>query len=423
MHIMYVVQRVPYPPNRGDKLAAYHAVRHLARRHRLTVAALAEAPEELRHAQALEAELAGTQSRVVAVLHPHRVARTQALMALASGESLSVAYYRSAALQAEIRRLTHVARVDVAVAFSSSMGPYVMGVGAPVIADFVDLDSCKWELYAAHRAWPHSWLYATEARRLREYERRLSRLAHCTLVRTESEREDCERLIPGARFDVLANGVDLDYFRPRPGLAGGRSRDIVFTGVMDYFPNVQAVEHFCVRIFPRVRAAVPDASFTVVGARPGRRVRVLAGHPGVRVIGQVPDVRPYLADAAVVVAPLVIARGVQNKVLEAMAMARPVVVTSAAARGVGTASGRGFLVADNPAEFAARVVGLLRDPVAASELGARGRQFVEQTCVWDERLQHLEALVEEARATRAAPRVVVERPPSVFHAPVAGATT
>jgi sugar transferase (PEP-CTERM/EpsH1 system associated) len=299
----------------------------------------------------------------------------------------------------------------------------VEDIGAPVIADFVDLDSCKWELYAAHRAWPHSWLYATEARRLRAYERRLSRRAHCTLVRTESEREDCERLIPGARFDVLANGVDLDYFRPRPQPTGGPSRGIVFTGVMDYFPNVQAVEHFCVRIFPRVRAGVPDASFTIVGARPGRRVRVLDGHPGVRITGQVPDVRPYLAEAAVVVAPLVIARGVQNKVLEAMAMARPVVVSAAAARGVGTSPGQGFLVADDPAEFAERVAGLIRDPAAATELGARGRQFVERTCVWENRLHHLERLVEEACVTRAAPRIALGPPPNATEAPVVGVIT
>jgi sugar transferase (PEP-CTERM/EpsH1 system associated) len=421
MHVLYVVQRVPYPPNRGDKLAAYHAVRHLARRHRVTVAALAESPEELRHGRALEAELVGTAGRVVAVRHFPAAARAQALTALASGESLSVAYYRSAALRMAIRRLTAVAPVDVAVAFSSSMGPYVEDTGAPLIADFVDLDSCKWELYAAHRAWPHSWLYATEARRLREHERRLSRRAYCTLVRTASEREDCERLIPGARFDVLANGVDLDYFRPRPG--AGWNRDIVFTGVMDYFPNVQAVEHFCVRIFPRVRAAVPDASFTVVGARPSGRVRVLAAHPGVRITGQVPDVRPYLADAALVVAPLLIARGVQNKVLEAMAMARPVVATAGVARGVGAPPGAGLVVADRPEEFAARIVELLRDPLAATAMGVRGRRFVEETCVWDDRLHHLETLVEEARAARTAPRSAIGQAASVVHARATGVTT
>lgn len=421
MHILYVVQRVPYPPNRGDKLAAYHAIRHLARRHRVTVAALAESPDELRHAQSLETELAGTRGRVAAVLHPPSVARAQALLALATGEPLSVAYYRSAALRAEVRRLVQAAPIDVAVAFSSSMGPYVEDIDAPVIADFVDLDSCKWELYAGHQGWPRSWLYATEARRLREYERHLSRRAHCTLVRTESEREDCERLIPGSRFDVLANGVDLDYFHPRP--RPDRARGIVFTGVMDYFPNAQAVEHFCDRILPRVRAVVPDASFTVVGARPGRRIRALAKRQGVRVTGQVPDVRPYLAGAAVVVAPLLIARGVQNKVLEAMAMARPVVVTPAAARGVGAPPGHGLVVAEGPEDFGAGVVELLRHPGAATELGARGRQFVERTCVWDDRLQHLEALVEEARATRAAPPAAVGRPPRAVPAPAAGATT
>jgi len=265
-----------------------------------------------------------------------------------------------------------------------------------LIADFVDMDSRKWALYAAASRRPLSWVYATEARRLLRHERWLARRAHCTLVRTEAELEDCRRLIPGGQFRVLANGVDLEYFShdgPRVP-----SRRIVFTGVMDYFPNVQAVTLFCDRILPLIRNAVPEATFAIVGSRPSSTVRALAERPGVSVTGRVPDVRPYLRQAAVAVAPLLIARGVQNKVLEAMAMGTPVVATNAVLRGVGAREGEGVLVGDTPDAFAGKVVRILRDPTLAVELGRRGRRFVETHCVWEAHLAGLEAVLEEAIA-------------------------
>jgi sugar transferase (PEP-CTERM/EpsH1 system associated) len=280
------------------------------------------------------------------------------------------------------------------------MGQYVpQHLGLPLVADFVDMDSRKWDLYAAASRWPRSWIYATEARRLLEYERSLACRAHCTLVRTELERHDCVRLIPGARVEVLRNGVDLEYFSP--GVIAGSGRQIVFTGVMDYFPNIQAVTYFCDQIFPRIRSEVPDATFLIVGARPTRRVGALGHRLGVTVTGQVPDVRPHLRGSAVAVAPLLLARGVQNKVLEAMAIGLPVVATPAAFQGTGTEEGDGVLVGKSAADFAALVVRLIRDPVSAGMLGRRGRAFVERHCVWDTHLSRLETLLTEAAGSRA----------------------
>jgi len=391
MNILYIAQRVPYPPDRGDKLAAYHAIRYLARKHAVTVAALADSAEELGHARSLEA----TGVTVEVARRGRFAARWSALSALVTGEPLSVSYYRSRELGRRIAECRRRTSFDVVVTFSSSMGPYVTtDWSVPLIADFLDMDSRKWALYAAASRWPLSWVYATEARRLLEHERWLVRRAQCTLVRTEAELEDCRRLIPDGRFRVLANGVDFEYFShdgPRVP-----SRRIVFTGVMDYFPNVQAVTFFCDRIFPLVRSAVPDATFAIVGSRPSRIVRALAERPGVMVTGRVPDVRPYLRQAAVAVAPLLIARGVQNKALEAMAMATPVVATNAVLRGVGAREGEGFLVGDTPDTFAGKVVRILRDPTLAVELGRRGRRFVEAHCVWEAHLAGLEAILEEA---------------------------
>jgi sugar transferase (PEP-CTERM/EpsH1 system associated) len=389
VNILYIAQRVPHPPNRGDKLAAYHAVRHLARKHVVTVAALADSREELAHAATLEA----LGIRVEVALRRPAAARRSAFRALVTGEPLSLAYYYSPELARRIRRRACERPFDVVVAFSSSMGQYA-APGVPLIADFVDMDSRKWDAYSAACRWPLSWVYGTEARRLLAYERWLAGRAYCTLVRTEAERRDCIRLIPEARFEVLANGVDLEYFRPEER----RRPDprIVFTGVMDYWPNVQAVTHFCEAILPRVRKEVPQASFTIVGSRPTRAVRALGRHPGVTVTGAVPDVRPYLRAAAVAVAPLLLARGVQNKVLEAMAMATPVVVTPAAFRGVDAPEREGLLVADTPEAFACQVATILRDPALAFELGRRGRCFVERNCVWAEKLSRLETILEQA---------------------------
>jgi sugar transferase (PEP-CTERM/EpsH1 system associated) len=402
MRILYITQRVPYPPNRGDKIASWNAIRYLSGRHSVHVAALAESEEELSHAE----ELRRQGFEVDVALHRPYQARMGGLKALAAGIPLSVGYYRSRQLLDKLSALAARASFDVVVAFSSSMGQYAgCFPGTPLVADFVDLDSRKWELYAELRAWPRSAIYSLEERRLLEYERILAGRAACAIVRTEAERADCLRLIPGARFEVVSNGVDLEHFRPGPG--GGRLPNVVFTGIMDYFPNVQGARYFCEEIFPLVRSAVPGATFTIVGARPHRSILCLRRMEGVAVTGRVPDTRPYLANAAVAVAPLLVARGVQNKVLEAMAMGKPVVATSAACRGVdGAAEGDGLLAADGPEEFARNVVRILETPSLGEEIGARGRRFVERRYVWDEQLAQLENLLLE---------VAGSPEPRVFH--------
>jgi sugar transferase (PEP-CTERM/EpsH1 system associated) len=388
LRILYVAQRVPYPPDRGDKLAAFHAVRYLARRHSVTVATLADSAEELANADHL-------RSFGIEVEVARRTPMSSGLAmlrALFRGDPLTLAFFRSRELARRIAARARQEPFDVAVSFSSSTGPYVEILnGTPIVADFVDLDSRKWDLYAQSRPWPLSRLYALESRRLLSYERRLAGRAFRTLVRTEAEKDDCLRLIRHGRFDVLANGVDFEYFHPPAEPSSEPS--IVFTGVMDYFPNVQAVTYFCDEIMPLVRQEVANATFTIVGARPPRAVRALGDRPGVVVTGTVCDVRPYLHAARVGVAPLRLARGIQNKVLEAMATGLPVVVTPAARRGIAAGDGEGILVAEHPRDFARAVAHLLRSPDAARELGQRGRRFVERACAWETHLAGLERIV------------------------------
>jgi sugar transferase (PEP-CTERM/EpsH1 system associated) len=393
LRILYVAQRVPYPPDRGDKLAAFHAIRYLSRRHSVTVAALADSAEELANADRL-------RSYGVEVEIGRRTPLSSgiaAVGALLRGEPLTLGFFWSRELADRIAARARREPFDVAISFSSSTGPYVESLnGTPIVADFVDLDSQKWDLYAQSRQWPLSRLYALESRRLLSYERQLAARAFRTLVRTEAEKDDCLRLFDEGRFDILANGVDLEYFRPPSEPSSQPS--IVFTGVMDYFPNVQAVTHFCNAIMPLVRQEVGEATFTIVGARPPRAVRALGRRPGIAVTGTVPDVRPYLHAARVAVAPLRIARGIQNKVLEAMASGLPIVVTPAARRGIAAGDGEGFVVADEPPDFAAAVIRLLKSPASSWELGQRGRRFVERACVWDSTLEALDRIVEAAAA-------------------------
>jgi sugar transferase (PEP-CTERM/EpsH1 system associated) len=267
------------------------------------------------------------------------------------------------------------------------------------VLDMVDVDSDKWTQYAATQRWPLAWLYAREGRRLAEWEARVAQDFDATLLVSRDEAALLQRRVPAARHKIGAfeNGVDAEYFSPArdypnpyaPGVQG-----VVFTGAMDYWPNVDAVTWFAERIFPAVRDAVPDAQFTVVGSRPGEVVAALARQPGVVVTGSVPDVRPYLAHAACAVAPLRIARGVQNKVLEAMAMARPVVASAQAAEGIRAEAGRDFILARGEAEFAHAVVASLQTVSSA----APARDCILAHYDWARNLAAIDRLFEQAPA-------------------------
>jgi sugar transferase (PEP-CTERM/EpsH1 system associated) len=272
--------------------------------------------------------------------------------------------------------------------YSAAMAPYVLGSdwqSLRRVIDFVDVDSDKWRQYSASRRGLMRWLYRREAERLERFEGLVAGRFDLSLVVSYPEMalfEQAQKHELG-KLGFVSNGVDHGYFavdasRPSPYTAGGPV--VVFTGAMDYWANVDAVCWFAAEVWPRVLAARQDARFVVVGSRPAKEVRALAGS-GVIVTGRVPDVRPYLQHAEVVVAPLRVARGIQNKVLEGMAMGRPVVVTGRALEGIDAAAGRHVLVGDTATEFAARVVDVLTG--AWGGLGEAGRALVAERYSWD----------------------------------------
>jgi sugar transferase (PEP-CTERM/EpsH1 system associated) len=394
--ILYLVHRIPYPPNKGDKVRSHHLLKHLAERHEVLLGTFVDDPDDQQHVPALSQWC----SEVLALPLSPLPARVASLTGLLRGTPLTLAYYRNAAMAAWVRRLRESGRIDAVVVFSSSMAPYAQGFDVPVLVDLVDVDSAKWAEYARARPWPLSWLYAREGRTLLAYEREIALTATRSFLVTQQEVALFERLAPdcAGRLQAIGNGVDADYFASDPGLASpfqAGEIPLVFTGAMDYWPNVDAVTWFAAEKLPALRARWPALRFHIVGRSPAPAVRALAGDH-INVTGTVPDVRPYLQHAAVIVAPLRLARGVQNKVLEAMAMARPVVAASTCAAVLDAQAGVHLAAAETPAHYVNEVSRLLESEGEAVQMGRAARACVLQHYAWSARLGGLDPFLESS---------------------------
>ncbi|MEH3101889.1 TIGR03087 family PEP-CTERM/XrtA system glycosyltransferase [Sphingomonas adhaesiva] len=387
--ILFLAHRAPFPPDRGDRIRSFHVLSHLARRARVHLVAFADDPRDAQVAPAF----AGMLASCTIVPRGKSPARA-AIEALARGRAVSLAAFDDARVHAAVRDVMARHPVAVAYAFSGQMAQY-LPAGVRRVMDFVDADSAKFAAYAAEARGPMRWMMAREARLLACWEREVTARVDASLFVSAAE----AALVPGAR--VLENGIDARRFDPAAAFVPvvGQGRLIVFTGQMDYRPNVEAVVAFARDILPQVRAVHPDVRFAIVGRAPTAAVRALASE-AVLVTGEVPDVRGWLAAAAVAVAPLMLARGVQNKVLEAMAMARPVVASPAAAQGIDHAGTIG--VAEGAAGGAAAVVDLLSDRDGAARLGQAARARVLARYDWDACLAPLDALIGMSTDERAA---------------------
>jgi polysaccharide biosynthesis protein PslH len=389
MRVLYLCQRVPYPPNRGDKIATYHHIRHLARNHEVALGCLADGEADLDNVSGI----APFVTSVDAVPLSRWRGRWRMLAGLAKGTPLTLAYFNEPELRWRLRERVAASCFDVVVIYSSGMAQFVEeSGGVPRVMFFSDLDSLKWQQYGENIGLPMRWVYNREARRLLHYERRVAATFEQSVVCSLRELEDCRHLLPEARVSCVSNGVDLEYFRPT--WQPKRKNSLVFTGVMDYLPNVDGVAWFCDEVLPLIRAQVPDVTFTICGARPTLRVQTLQRIGGVAVTGNVPDVRPFLAEASVCVVPLRMGRGIQNKLLEAMAMGVATVSTTVAFAGVEALRGTDLMVADDAQEFAAHVVRLLRDEKLRAHLGQSARAAMEKSYSWETRLADLEATLE-----------------------------
>ncbi|QDT14190.1 TIGR03087 family PEP-CTERM/XrtA system glycosyltransferase [Alienimonas californiensis] len=393
--VLYLVHRFPYPPDKGDRIRAFHILRTLQSRCDVSVVTFADEPVAPERRAELEA--CCSDLRVIPVGRAGRAAG--AAWGLLSGRSATEGAFASGRFADAVREIAATHRPDAVLLSCGGLGRYLdlpALAGVRTVVDFVDLDSRKWADYAAGCGRTPSGLaakllYRTESKRLRAAERRLVARCDAATFVTEAEAELGRRELtaPGehkaaAFIHAVTNGVDLDYFRPAeppppPLPTGGR---VVFLGAMDYRPNVNAVTWFVREVWPQVRETRPEATFEIVGRRPTPAVTALHGRDGVTVTGSVPDVRPHLAAAHVAVTPLRIARGLQNKVLEAMAAGVPVIASPAAAEGLLAVAGQDYLAAAAPAEWANEIVGLFANEDRRRALASAGRCHVEERHDW-----------------------------------------
>jgi sugar transferase (PEP-CTERM/EpsH1 system associated) len=382
-HLLFLTQRIPYPPDKGDKIRGWRILRHLAERYHVHLGCFYDAAEDARHVEFLSTICASLCCRR---LRPG-LAKLRSLARFRPGAALTLGYFEDAALRRWVEATLAAHRPSRIFVFCSAMAPYVLDYRAGVrVLDMVDVDSDKWQQYAASKTWPLSAIYARESRTLLQFERRIAAEFDATLLVSPAETALFRSLAPEAagRVRCMPNGIDTVYFDP------GRAYDnpfppgrpvVVFTGAMDYWPNVQAVCWFAQEVMPLLRARDAGVEFWIVGTNPAAAARRLGREPGIVVTGRVSDIRPYLAHADAVVAPLQIARGVQNKVLEGMAMARPVVATPEACNGVAVREGEELLVARGARDFAEQVHAVLAG--ASRHLGRQARARAVKDYQWN----------------------------------------
>jgi sugar transferase (PEP-CTERM/EpsH1 system associated) len=405
-NILYLVHRLPYPPNKGDKVRSYHLLRHLLQNHRVFLGTFIDDPDDEQHLPTLRALCPDLH---VQRLQP-RQAKIKSLSGLLSGEALTLGYYRNAGMQRWVDQVAAAHPLQASVVFSSSMAQYAQPLApqVPMLVDFVDVDSAKWTQYAPEHRWPLSWLYRREGSRLLAYEREVASQAQRSFFVTPNETALFVSQAPECAGSVqaLSNGVDADFFAPDPRRAnpfGPHEQAVVFTGAMDYWPNVDGVSWFVADMLPRLLVYWPRVRFYIVGRSPSPQVLALASERVV-VTGTVPDVRPYLQHAAAVVAPLRVARGLQNKILEAMAMEQAVITVNACADAIGATAADGLLRADTPDKCLDALQPLLDLPEQARALGRAARRFVLAGFSWQAHLSGIDACL--GTGVRAEPEAV-----------------
>jgi polysaccharide biosynthesis protein PslH len=391
--ILFLAHRIPWPADRGDKIRSHHILKRLCEMAPVHVGTFADDDRDL--------GFVGEMDGILASSHPELRTKPQwqaGIEALLTGQPVSVCAFGSGSMQDWVADLLATGRISHIFCFSGQMAQYVpASFDGRFVMDFVDVDSAKFESYAGDGNPLMRWINAREGRLLSAFERDVARRADASLLVSKAEAVLFEHRTDANNVMALGNGIDTEFYDPAAKFKKLHpifpDPLIVFTGQMDYRPNIEAVTDFAATAMPLVRARHPEATFAIVGRNPAQAVSDLSMLPGVQVTGAVDDVRTWLAAADVVVAPLRIARGIQNKVLEAMAMARPVVASPAAAEGIDAEHGVHFYVESTVTAEAERVCALLDQPPSGLKIGAAARAHVIRNYGWAGQLAPLDALM------------------------------
>jgi len=390
--LLYLVHRIPYPPNKGDKIRSYHILSYLAKSFDIYLGAFIDNPSDWQYESELEA-----LCKIVHLvgLNPRR-AKIKSLIGLTKGVALTIPYYHSKKMQDWVDLVLDDFNITQAVVFSSAMAQYLSGKkynGIQRVIDFVDVDSDKWAQYGKKQTWPMSSIYARESQCLLSFERQIAKEFDVNYFVSETEARHFKSLAPESinKVDHFNNGVDTDYFSPLKVFENPYKNGlkiVTFTGAMDYWANVDAVVWFANAIFPQIVAQNSNCNMYIIGSSPTEQVKSLGKRKNIIVTGRVPDVRPYLSYADISVAPLRIARGVQNKVLEAMAMSCMVVASPEAAEGISANPGTDFVIADNANKFASACLNLLENP--NNQMCTNARRCIIENYSWPTNLAKLQ---------------------------------
>lgn len=404
--ILFLAHRIPFPPDRGDKIRSHHLLKALADIAPVHVGCFADTVSDLAHEHLL-AEISASHC----LIRRRKTMAVAGAQALAARKPVSLTAFDHRALHGWVRQTLVANQIDTIFVFSGQMGQYVPdGFQGRVVIDLCDVDSAKFESYGQSGKFPRNWIDAREGALLAAEEARLAQRAHLTVLVSAAEAALFRSRIPASSADnvmVLGNGIDAGFFDPQSApphsdLASAPGPHFVFTGQMDYAPNIAAAQRVMSRFLPRIREIHPGAQFHVVGRAPVARLLAQDGQGGVRVWGEVPDVRPFLSAADIVIAPLEIARGVQNKVLEAMAMARPVLLTPEAATGIHAEDGVHFAVEADDDALVSRALALIADLPATAIMAAAARRYVTDHQSWPAMLAHLGPIIGRPAASRPA---------------------
>jgi polysaccharide biosynthesis protein PslH len=386
--VLYLTHRVPYPPDKGDRIRNFHILRSLAQHASVHLLCLADEPVS----SDTHAVLRRLCKRV-GIVPVSRLGRwARALGSMVRGQAITQGAFHVPELSRTLDEWANETLFHAALASASSMGPYLERLRyVPVFVDLMDVDSQKWFDYAPRRAWPFSALFRMEGRRMRDLEINLAYWTHGLILTTEAETDIFRSFCPTPNIHAVTNGVDLDYYQPTPS---DDEDGCIFVGALDYFPNVDAALWFGREVWPEIRRTRPEARFTLVGRRPVPAIRKLAENtPGICLAADVPDVRVYLRQAAAVLVPLRIARGVQNKILEALAAGKAVIASPQALAGVRARPDRDLLCASSSAEWIEAIDRVLDDAPLRRRLGNAGRAFVEKHHDWQRCLEPLTDLL------------------------------